>query len=385
MKKRGMVWKWGLAVLTVTVLGLTACSAEKTDAPTAIPETSGQFFERETSKPEIEIHQEVTETKPEEPDYYRPEERTEENGKIRSYLTGEMVDVKQGNRRPLAVMMSNDKQALPQYGINRAGVVYEAPVEGEINRYMALIEEFDDLERIGSVRSCRTYYTYFAREFEAIYAHFGQSTFAKPYLGTVVANINGIEGIGGQAFYRTKDKRSPHNAYTSGKKILETAEKLNYTWEYPPNYQGHYRFAKGAVTLNERPCVMEAAVVDPGYGMNQARFVYNKEDGLYHRYQYGEVHSGDEGPIAVKNILIQWCEWGHYASTDYLDINVHTGSGGYYITSGRAIPITWEKEGEYGVTRYYDQNHQEITLNPGKTWVCIIATKDAAQAVKIEG
>ena len=130
---------------------------------------------------------------------------------------------------------------------------------------------------------------------------------------------------------------------------------------------------------------MEAAVVDPGYGMNQARFVYNKEDGLYHRYQYGEVHSGDEGPIAVKNILIQWCEWGHYASTDYLDINVHTGSGGYYITSGRAIPITWEKEGEYGVTRYYDQNHQEITLNPGKTWVCIIATKDAAQAVKIEG
>ena len=166
---------------------------------------------------------------------------------------------------------------------------------------------------------------------------------------------------------------------------METAEKLNYTWEYPPNYQGHYRFAKGAVTLNEWPCVMEAAVVDPGYGINQARFVYNKEDGLYHRYQYGEVHSGDEGPITVKNILIQWCEWGHYASTDYLDINVHTGSGGYYITSGRAIPITWEKEGEYGVTRYYDQNHQEITLNPGKTWVCIIATKDAAQAVKIEG
>ena len=66
-------------------------------------------------------------------------------------------------------MMSNDKAALPQYGINHAGVVYEAPVEGSMNRYMALIEDYDDLDRIGSVRSCRPYYTFFAREFEAVY------------------------------------------------------------------------------------------------------------------------------------------------------------------------------------------------------------------------
>ena len=282
-------------------------------------------------------------------------------------------------------MMSNDKQALPQYGLNRAGVVYEAPVEGTMNRYMALIEEFDDLDRIGSVRSCRTYYTYFAREFEAIYAHFGQSTFAKLYLGKVVTNINGIEGVGSSAFYRTKDRKAPHNAYTSGTRILETAEKLGYTWEYPDSYQGHYRFAKGEETLEGRPGVMDASSVKPGYPLNQPEFVYDKEDGLYHRYQYGSVHSGDEGPIAVKNVLIQWCQWGHYASTDYLNINVHTGSGGYYITNGNAIPITWEKDGEYGVTHYYDQNREEILLNPGKTWVCIIATKDAAQAVKIEG
>lgn len=72
-------------------------------------------------------------------------------------------------------MMSNDKASLPQYGINRADIVYEAPVEGGMNRYMAIIENYDDLDRIGSVRSCRTYYTYFAREFDAIYAHYGRA------------------------------------------------------------------------------------------------------------------------------------------------------------------------------------------------------------------
>ena len=79
---------------------------------------------------------------PDQPPYYLPEERVEENGLIRSYLTGEMTDAAKANRRPIAVMMSNDKQALPQYGINRAGVVYEAPVEGDMNRYISIIEDF---------------------------------------------------------------------------------------------------------------------------------------------------------------------------------------------------------------------------------------------------
>ena len=381
-------WGWVLTA-TVFILALSGCGNGEVDAYATLPTAEENQRESEiaetaeTARPVIEINQEE-ESQEGEPDYYRPEERVEQDGKIRSYLTGELVDAEIGNRRPLAVMMSNDKQALPQFGINRAGVVYEAPVEGTMNRYMALIEDFDDLERIGSVRSARTYYIYFAREFEAIFAHYGQSTFARPYLEHV-AGINGIEGAGGAAFYRSSDRKAPHNAYTSGDGVKKAAESLGYTWEYPEDYQGHYRFAKGPVTLEERPGVMDAVTVDPGYKLNEARFVYNEADGLYHRYQYGDVHMGDEGPITAKNILVQWCAWGHYATTEYLNIDVHTGSGGYYITNGKAIPITWEKDGEFGVTHYYDANHEEITLNPGKTWVCIIATKDAGQAVKIEG
>lgn len=86
--------------------------------------------------------------------------RIEKDGKIPSYLTGEMTDLAIAWRRPVAIMISNDKAALPHYGINHAGVIYEAPVEGGMNRFMAVIEDYDNLERIGSVRSCRTYYTF---------------------------------------------------------------------------------------------------------------------------------------------------------------------------------------------------------------------------------
>lgn len=58
------------------------------------------------------------------------------------------------------------------------------------------------------------------------------------------------------------------------------------------------------------------------------------------------------------------------------------GGAGKYITNGKAIDITWKKDSvnyddpfaneNFGVTHYYDANGNEITLNQGKTWVCII-------------
>lgn len=364
---------WGRRILLcagllTVLLAASGCSKKYEEASA----TTASVEESETAKKETEpvvvLETETEkETEPEE-----PEERVEVDGKIRSYLTGEMVDVTKANRRPLAIMMSNDKQSLPQYGINRAGVVYEAPVEGDMNRYMALIEDYDDLERIGSVRSCRTYYTYFAKEFDAVYAHFGQSNFAVPYLKNV-DNINGIEGIGSTAFYRSKDKKAPHNAYSSGSRIKTAIEKLGYRTAYADSYEGHYQFARGSkqVLLEGGE---DAYKVIPGYPMNNPWFEYQEDDGLYYRFQYGDRHKGDEGQIAVKNIIFQYVEYGHYATTPYLNINVHTGHEGLFFTNGKYEKITWKKDGEFGVTHYYDMDGTEITLNKGKTWVCIIQT-----------
>lgn len=361
-KRHGYVF-WGIGFLAA-VFFCAGCSGKKESVPAA--ET---LAETETT-PET-MHSIVLETE-EETEPEEPAERVEVNGKIRSYLTGEMVAAEKADRRPVAVMMSNDRQALPQYGINRAGVVYEAPVEGDMNRYMALIEDYDDLERIGSVRSCRTYYTYFAREFDAVYVHYGQSNFAVPYLKNV-DHINGVDSTGSSAFYRSRDKKAPHNAYTSGAKLRETVEKQGISDEYSEDYEGHFRFASGSGQITPENGE-DAYKVVPGYPMNSPWFEYNEEDGLYYRFQYGAPHNGSEGQIAVKNIIFQYVEYGYYATTPYLNINVHTGHEGRFFTNGKYEKITWEKDGEFGVTHYYDMEGNEITLNKGKTWVCIIQT-----------
>ena len=50
-----------------------------------------------------------------------------------------------------------------------------------------------------------------------------------------------------------------------------------------------------------------------------------------------------------------------------------TGTGeGYYITNGKCEDITWEKDELTDITKYYDKNGKEITLNVGKTYVAYL-------------
>ncbi len=62
------------------------------------------------------------------------------------------------------------------------------------------------------------------------------------------------------------------------------------------------------------------------------------------------------------------------------------GGSGYYITNGKAIPVTWKKDSTNAPARYYDADGNEITMNQGKTWVCVVQdsmqTRLSSTAVK---
>lgn len=294
-------------------------------------------------------------------------------GMVRSRLTGEWVEEAIGTRRPIAVMLNNIIDAVPQSGIEQAGVVYEAPVEGALTRLMGIFEDYDNLDKIGSVRSSRLYYIYFAKEFDAVYTHFGQAIYAEPLLNSSdVDNLNGLK-LDGSCFYRTTDRVAPHNAYIGAEGIAKGIAQYGYRTGYREGFEEHYKFNEDSSAEIELAGGQTANKVTPGYAINKPWFEYNKEDGLYYRFQYGGKQIDDltGNQLAYKNIIMQVVDYYDYGD-GYLYITT-TGSGsGKYITNGKAIDITWKKDEEFGITRYYDAQGNEITLNTGKTWVCII-------------
>ena len=361
----------GVALLLVSIF-ISGCGCgkkqEETKAETEPPATVA-----ETEPPTTEAETE-------------PETEAAPEGMVRSYLTGQWVPEEIGRRRPVAGMISNVLAAQPTYGLSAADVVYETPGEASAVRFVGIFERYDDVEEIGSIRSARTYHAFIQKEFESIFFHYGQCEYARPYLeGGMCDCVNGVTGASEWAYHTMEGREKPHHHFTNGEEIKYASEKMGYSTEYPEDYEGHYQFVKDGESPS-MPDASPANKVSVGYVSNQPWFEYNAEDGLYYRYQFGEPHvdvGNDDEWLAYKNIIIQVCDYEHYYDTDYLNIFMQGEGVGQFITDGKVIPVTWRKDGEWGVTHYYDSQGNEIQLNQGKTWVCIVRT-ERANRVTIE-
>src|SRR5258707_8461247 len=89
-------------------------------------------------------------------------------------LTGRLVLPQVAARHPIAVMIDDLGAARPQSGFSAASVVWQAPAEGGIPRYMMIFQESIPAE-VGPVRSSRYYYIAWAAERRAVSAHAGGS------------------------------------------------------------------------------------------------------------------------------------------------------------------------------------------------------------------
>ena len=351
-----------LGVLSLSCALLLAACAPQTNAPE-------QDIEESTSQEAVEEAEETITV---------------------STLTGLPVTEEIRNQRPLAVMLNNKEEGCPQSGTEDAAIIYEAPVEGRITRLMGLFEDYESVEKIGSVRSSRDYFVYFALEFDPIYAHFGQAT---PYVGDLlnsdrVDNISGavlgIDKPAPHSFYRSSDRKAPHNVYIDQKGLKQDIEKFGYRTEHDDSYVEKFVFAANG-TDSLYASEKDATVLYPGgkstqagngYALIEARFEYNPEDQLYYRYQYGAEHIDEVtgNQLAVTNVIFQYCHGEVRDADDYLAFGCH-GDNGYKVqvfTGGKMIEGTWRRIYDNTPAEYLDADGNPIQLNPGKTWICIV-------------
>lgn len=382
-----------IAAIVIAMGILTACGGE--ELPSIIQSIEPEPIVEET-KEEQETVQDKEEEGEEEEDVVVPAatatiiDREVVDGKKQSYLTGEWKDEAVVNRRAMAVMMPNNKKSLPQYGISRASIIYEAAVEGRITRLMAIVEDYDDLDHIGPVRSSRDYYVYEAMAYDAIYVNWG---LAVPYVADLINSdrvdnvsqaVSGISKPAGEAFDRI-DRGSgyaqEYTGYMFPAKYTTAVGRLGYKTEYTDRFVQAFTFANDGHRA-EYAGYPDATKIYPGgtgnnsggYGDANPCFSYNAEDGLYYRSQYGAEHidemTGEQ--LAVSNVVFKICHGEVRDANDYLAFEVHGAGDAYVFTNGKVIKGTWKRSGDYEPNLFYDENGNEIVFNQGKTWICNI-------------
>jgi hypothetical protein len=289
-------------------------------------------------------------------------------------LTGVLVTPEQAARHPIAVMIDDHSAARPQSGFNAASIVWQAPAEGGIPRYMMIFGE-NLPTSVGPVRSARQYYIAWAAEWKAMYVHVGGSPQARATLredgqGELVYDADEFRW-GNRYLWRISERFPPHNVYSDGEHLRTLARRVGaQDRQFKPAWRFGLEVRRGL-----RP---RGGSIDVAYQTSRIRYRYDWRTNTYLRSVTGETRQIDAATgkrVAPRNVIVMVMRFGalNDGSTKHRLEAQYVGRGTAWIsTNGRTIKGTWKKEGIAKPTRFYDARGRGVILAPGQTFVQVM-------------
>jgi hypothetical protein len=276
--------------------------------------------------------------------------------------------------RPVMIMINNIKACRPQWGLTTPDIVFETVTEGGITRMLWMYADKSLIpEKVGSVRSARHYYIQIARGFDAIFVHWGGSTYAYNEIRKgIIDNIDGMSS--GKYFDRDYSRGASieHTGFTTGSKIISAVSDKNYRTQIKEDYKNPFKFAKEKRSLAGGVC----QTINFSFSNNFSySYKYNALDGLYYSYLNGDafVDSKDNQQSFTTAVII----YANISSLNDAKARVtldFSGGKGVYVTNGTYENITWKKGDDLSKLSFYSADGAELLLNPGRSYIGIVPT-----------
>jgi len=256
-----------------------------------------------------------------------------------------------------------------QKGLEEAAMVYEAPAEGGITRFLAVYDG-SPVTVIGPVRSARPYFITWASELRAGFVHVGGSPDALNSLSGNFRLFNIDEFSDTKTIWRNYDYSAPHNAFTSTVNILK---RLNSEKYRHPISGKRFPFKEPDASPGDIKNISIDFSIDP----YKVKYVYNPETNTYDRYNGGKRHF----EISPANIVVQFVETKVLDAAGRLYLQTHGSGKALVFRDGKVIEGTWEKDASINSedqdmseswTKFFDTDGNEIKLNKGQTWIEVV-------------
>ncbi len=328
-----------LSLLWVTLLQ-TIPSAEQMDSWAARPSTT----------PTIDLIDEVLES-----DAYRA--RLARLFPAKRPLTGQYGPAAI-SRPALAIKIDNVDNARPQIGLNRADVVYEEMVEGNLTRLIGVYHS-QTPPVVGPVRSVRV------SDFDVL------TPYNRPLLASSGANpgvlnalrdapVVNVNALKVDEYWRDSSRRVPHNLLTSPAGL----------WTHAPGNAGPppVMFTTGATPSVGAPRPGGVAIE---FGRASVRWRWDGGAQVWRRSQNGTAHVDSTGrPIGAENVIVMVVNYTANA-IDAQSPEAHTVGRlrALVFTNGTWIDGFWERDSATEPIRFVDGDGDPIVLRPGQTWI----------------
>ena len=301
-------------------------------------------------------------------------------------LTGEGCETDIGKNRPIAIMLNNLKEALPQAGVTQADVIFELPAEGGITRMLALFQSVEGVGEIGTVRSARDYYVSLALGHDAIFLHAGGSPKAyeviKNWGAAALDCVNGP--YEGTLFWRDKERRKnaglEHSVMTSGDtilKLLPTYSRIRQ--QHKDGYIVGWPFTEEAPAATAGKATV---LTVPFSNYKTGVFTYDEATKRYLVEEYGKpyVDANNGEQVGVNNVLVLYTDVSSIKGDGKGRKTVRTtGSGsGLLLREGTVESITWKRDSDWHTLEFYLANGERAPLSVGTSYINILDESNQA-------
>lgn len=269
--------------------------------------------------------------------------------------------------RPLAVMINNAPAARPQSGLSSADIILEVLAEGGITRFIAIFQSEGGAETVGPVRSIRPYLIQLGESYDGVLVHAGGSPEAYSILQRQQKQHMDEISNGGPYFWRSSDRKAPHNLYTSVDKLREGADIKGYSHDsVSPVYTYN---EEGSTSSGETAKQFEIHYLLNSYNVT---YDYDEVSGRYMRLVNGKADQDmDNGEqLGAANIIVAGADHKVLDDVGRLSVNLEQGGEAMLFQKGKMIRGQWEKK-QGDIIRFV-QDGSEVALVPGKTFISIV-------------
>ncbi len=288
-------------------------------------------------------------------------------------LTGLPVTDEAAAVRPaIAAKIDNHPGARPQSGLNSADIVYEENVE-KWTRF-AVVFHSNGSDPVGPLRSGRTQDIDLLTSLNKplLLWSGGNAAVTTAINKSTLVNMSATAASNGGGFFRSSDKKAPHNLYSKTSNIWALDAGRGGT---PP---AQFTYRDAATPAAGADVVGVKLTMD---GSMRAAWQWDAAGGKFLRFHDAKVHSdADGGQVAFDNVVVIECEYKASPADPRSPEAQTVGTGRAWVYSGgKVVEGTWNRPDNLSPWNLTDASGEPIDLTAGRTWVELIREGQAVE------
>ncbi len=294
-------------------------------------------------------------------------------------LTGLEADPAQLARRPLLIKVENlPRNHRPQFGLNRADLVYEYYTEEGSTRFAALFYG-QDSPQVAPIRSARWFDMNLVRMYKAVLVFGG--AYERLWDALVRADFGKrlvVEGAGSCPALCRYDPNGDNLLSADTAAMSAYLQQRNID-NSPQDLRGMFFLAK-APDGGQPAAQLYARFSGAIYN----RWDYDADAGIYLRFsetqddinRTNEVYAPltdrvDGAQVSAANVVVILAQYFHpdpNAGSEVVDVDLNGSGPAYLFRDGQVYAVQWQRAAADSTLALVSANGKPVAFKPGRTW-----------------